>query len=324
PSQLVVKHLDPTSATCHLCPSCQRDIFDLEVSFGKKEHNTTAILWTVNKMVEWNTLVVCFYVDRTSAEGKQCCSVLPILVYEPPDGVSLSIVNHTGPMLEARVYTLQCEVQNVAPLKKAHVTFYEGSKQLNETQVKDSPALRPVNETYSLQISAQKENDGAQYWCKVEMVLGPEGPQPPPVMMSQNVTAIVHLIIYEKPSLLDRYDVIVEEGRPLHLDCTAEGNPQPSYQWVLLPDSVQAPDSSIINITAAAPEHSGLYTCSVTNDLGTLTVDFMVKVKGEFKNKLLLLHLGLKVKLENLSCDAFKVMVPEVTWKNPHHCFTVL
>lgn len=93
---------------------------------------------------------------------------------------------------------------------------------------------------------------------------------------------------------------------------------------MLLPDSVQAPDSSIINITAAAPEHSGLYTCSVTNDLGTLTVDFMVKVKGEFKNKLLLLHLGLKVELENLSCDAFKVMVPEVTWKNPHHCFTVL
>ncbi|CAB1454994.1 unnamed protein product [Pleuronectes platessa] len=260
PSRLVVKHGDPTSATCSLCPSCPDGIFDLEKSVGSNVKNGSTITWTVAKMTEWKTTPKCFY---TTTDNIQCCTPLNITLYKTPDLVSVSFLNHSGPLFESRNYTLQCEVQNVAPIRSVHVTFFRGQTELGQKLSLSKPQEKPVTEVFSLGISTTKEDDGAQYWCQVKLELGPDGPQPPPMVASKNVTATVHY----KPQQLapPPPDLItLTEGDPLELNCTAEGNPSPS---------------SVLSIQSVASEHEGQYTCSVSNDVGTDTVTFRVDVK---------------------------------------------
>lgn len=111
---------------------------------------------------------------------------------EPPQKVSISFVNLTGPMLEGRQYTLQCTVEHVAPVKDLRVTFYRGQTALGQPQSINSTGTKPVTQNFSVDISPGREEDGAQYWCEAKLELGPEGPKLPPVETSQNITATVH------------------------------------------------------------------------------------------------------------------------------------
>ena len=111
---------------------------------------------------------------------------------EPPDSVSISLTGHAGPMLEARPYTLLCDVKDVAPVENLRVTFHRGQTTLARLIPTTKPQLEPVSEVFTLSIDVSREDDGAQYWCKAELDLGRDGPQPPPVVMSQNFITTVH------------------------------------------------------------------------------------------------------------------------------------
>ncbi|XP_018520379.1 basement membrane-specific heparan sulfate proteoglycan core protein [Lates calcarifer] len=273
PSRLVVKHGDPTSATCSV--KNVYDIFNLEKSLGDLKTNGTEILWKVEKMTEWDMFVMCYY----ELADHQCCSTLPITVYKPPDNVPISFRNHSGPLLEGHQYTLQCEVHNVAPVENLTVTFYRGQTALGQLQ-SNNTEKKPVTEIFTLNINTSKEDDGVQYWCVAELELGPEGPQPPIVLSShQRIRATV---LY-KPQLLvpphpDR--ITITEGSPLQLNCTAVGNPSPSYTWVLPPSSLLPSNSNVLTIKSVASEHGGQYTCEVSNKVGNVTVMFHVDVEG--------------------------------------------
>ena len=94
-------------------------------------------------------------------------------------------------MLEGRLYTLQCSVQNVAPAENLRVTFYSGQRQLGQKK-SNSKGKKPESETFELDFSPRNEDDGSQLWCEAELHLGSAGPQPPPVVKSQNFSASVH------------------------------------------------------------------------------------------------------------------------------------
>ncbi|XP_044044047.1 vascular cell adhesion protein 1-like isoform X2 [Siniperca chuatsi] len=228
-------------------------------------------------MTEWSPSVMCYYND---VNGRQCCTTLPVTVYQPPHIVSISFVNHTGPMLEGHQYTLQCTVQDVAPVEHLNVTFYRGQKALGQLQSSNT-MKEPVNESFTLNITPSKEDDGVQYWCEAELELGPEGPQPPPVVMSKKISATV----YYKPQLEGTSHpdpITITEGNPLQLNCSAVGNPSPSYTW-MLPSGRASPSSgSVLTISSVAAEHKGQYTCSVSNNVGNVTVKYNVDVKVTF------------------------------------------
>ncbi|CAK6972754.1 vascular cell adhesion protein 1-like [Scomber scombrus] len=271
PSRLVVKYGDPTSATCLVCQhNCTSDIFGLEHAVGYTEENGTTISWKVDSLTEWDTYPMCYYNDD---DDNQCITRLPITVYQPPKNVHLSFINHSGPMFAGHQYTLQCTVQEVAPIGYLNVTFYRGQTELQRRQ-SNSTTMEPVNETFTMNINPSKD-DGGLYWCEAELDLGAEGPQPPPVVTSQNITATV----YYKPQLKGSSHpdpITVIAGSPLHLNCSSEGNPSPSYTWRLPSASRHLFSGDTLNIKSVTSVDGGQYMCLVQNAAGNVTVMFTV------------------------------------------------
>ncbi|XP_078131944.1 cell adhesion molecule 4-like isoform X3 [Sander vitreus] len=196
-------------------------------------------------------------------------------ICEPPDSVSISFVNHTGPMLEGHQYTLQCTVQDVAPVDHLIVTFYRGQTALGQLQ-SNNTEKKPVTEIFSLNITPSKEDDGGRFWCEAKLKLGPDGPQLPPVVTSENITATVHY----KPQLKSSHSdlITVAEGNSLQLNCSAVGNPSPLYTWKSPIHSYS--NGSVLTIDSVTSADKGQYTCSVSNHVGTATVTFNVDVEG--------------------------------------------
>ncbi|XP_038568792.1 intercellular adhesion molecule 1-like isoform X1 [Micropterus salmoides] len=277
PSRLVVKYGDPTSANCSVCQDCLNKTFGLEKSLGEISDKTkTPILWTVDRMSEWDITPICYY----SFNNSPCCSKLPVTVYKPPHNVAISFVDHSGPMLEGHQYTLQCTVQDVAPVKDLTVTFYKGHTALGQLQ-SNNTEKKPVNETFTLNIIPSNKDDGVQYWCEAKLELGPEGPRRPPVVMSQNITATVYYKPHLEESLLPKR-IIISEGDLLQLNCSALGNPSPSYSWTLPSDSPPPSSDGVLTIKSVAVEHEGQYICSVGNNVGTITVNYTVEVQVSY------------------------------------------
>ncbi|KAK7929391.1 hypothetical protein WMY93_005786 [Mugilogobius chulae] len=86
-----------------------------------------------------------------------------------------------GPLEEGRSYSVLCEVESVAPAQNMTVVFYRGLRELS-VQSSSSDQKSP----------REQRGPWAQFWCQVRLELGPEGPQPPPVVSSQNITVSVH------------------------------------------------------------------------------------------------------------------------------------
>ncbi|KAL0197066.1 hypothetical protein M9458_005606, partial [Cirrhinus mrigala] len=92
-----------------------------------------------------------------------------------PDSVSISIVNHSGPMTEGEQYELQCNVYNVTPVQYLTVKWYKGHTLLNQTTFTNT-SKTPVNEKATLLIRPDRADDGAQYRCEAELNLGEVNP----------------------------------------------------------------------------------------------------------------------------------------------------
>ncbi len=78
--------------------------------------------------------------------------------------ISISIVNPSGPMIVGKQYELQCIIQNVDPSKRVVVRWYKRS-QTNSTDTVNTS----VSNVSKLQISPNKTDDGAKYWCEAEL-----------------------------------------------------------------------------------------------------------------------------------------------------------
>ncbi|KAM7419672.1 hypothetical protein PAMA_016659 [Pampus argenteus] len=279
PSTLVVKFGDPASATCSICqPARTEHIFGLEKAVGETSQNKTTISWTVDSLTEWDTSLICFY----NEDGKLHRSTLPITLYQPPKYVGFSFLNQNEPtMFAGHVYSLECVVQEVAPIENLTVIFYRGQTVLDRKTLFNTEKT-PVTTAFTADIKPSEDDDGAQYWCEAELQLGAEGPQPPPAVASEKLTATV----YYGPQLKGSSHpdpITVTRGYPLHLNCSAVGNPAPSYTWKLPSDKPSSINSSILTIESVSWEHGGQYVCNVSNDVNNVTVMFNVEVKGQFK-----------------------------------------
>lgn len=104
---------------------------------------------------------------------------------EHPEKVSISIKNHTGPMIEGNSYTLQCDVQNTGPLQLLTVNWNK-VKGLRGNEDVINPRIL-ANESTTLTISPSR-ND-TSYSCSAELRLGEKNPR---IIQSNTLSITVH------------------------------------------------------------------------------------------------------------------------------------
>ncbi|XP_060910602.1 hemicentin-2-like [Labrus mixtus] len=247
PSTLVVRFGDPVTANCSLLGARMGFLFlgwKVPMKAPESTHHHF-LVWSVDRMTEWGIKPTCWV---ASDQTGQCELKLPLIVFKPPDNVSISFVNHTGPMLEGHQYTLQCIVQDVAPVEHLTVTFYKGATELAPLQSINTNTT-PVTEIFTLNITPTKDDDGVLYWCKATLELGPAGPRHPPVVRSQKLTATV---LYG-PQIICPTKLQVRQGESL--SCEVKGNPKPSVTWFRDGQVFALPNHS-------SRQHDGHYTVS--------------------------------------------------------------
>lgn len=94
-------------------------------------------------------------------------------------------------MLEGQRYTLQCAVQQAAPVDKVLVVFYKEQTPLASVKFNGTRGLKtPQDENFTLDFRPSREDNGVALWCKV--ILDLEVPEGRPEVTSTSMTAVVH------------------------------------------------------------------------------------------------------------------------------------
>ncbi|XP_051745757.1 intercellular adhesion molecule 5 isoform X7 [Ctenopharyngodon idella] len=256
PQRVVVEYGGSVSVNCST--SVTHHGMGWEVSEGAvPQSRDNLITWRVSNLTQWDIQPFCYLNHK-----KQCQLELPVTIYKTPDSVSISTVNHTGPMMEGNQYELQCDVLNVAPVQYLTVKWYKGQTLVDQTNFTDT-IKTPVDKTVTLMIRPDRADDGAQYRCEAELELGEEGPQPPPKLTSDPL----NITVYYKPTINETKlpsVVSVFRGHPVVLVCEADGNPKPTISWN---SSTNNPVySETFTVTVSTPED--LY-CIVNNSVDT-------------------------------------------------------
>ncbi|CAL8330815.1 unnamed protein product [Lota lota] len=281
PSPIVVEYGFPFSTNCSLCGNgtCYEELkweapLGTSATFSNLVNgiNKTIVQWNVENATEWGMIAMCY----GTVEPRSCCTPLPFILYKPPDKVSISFVNHIGPLLEGHHYTLQCRVQDVAPVQNLTVTFYRGDAMLGSEQFSRNTVVKPVTETFTVSINSSREDDGVQYWCEAVLNLGPQGPTPPSMSWSELLTTTVYF--KPKMALGSQPDPIyITKGETLQLNCTVHSNPSPAYSWIG-PDNFSISNNGVLTIQSAGFKHHGQFVCVASNNQGNTTMKFNVDV----------------------------------------------
>ncbi|XP_053347898.1 hemicentin-1-like [Clarias gariepinus] len=226
--------------------------------------NVQLITWRVDNLTHYDIKPYCFMNMKT-----QCSNNLPVIVYKRPDRVSISTVDHTGPMIEGGQYELRCDVQNVAPVRLLTVNWYKGHHLVERESLSGEDKF-PVNVNVTLQISPSKDDDGVQYRCVAELNLGPEGPQHPPIVTSDPLNITVHY----KPEMdcLDWSPII---NTPLSsYPYNVVGNPTPHITW-------HRDELLISSDVILSKNYSGRYTFFASNLIGNASCVISITVESQ-------------------------------------------
>ena len=82
-------------------------------------------------------------------------------------------------------------------------------------------------------------------------------------------------------------------GEPFFLQCTVTGTPSPTIVWMKdgiplnksilrIVSLLRKPNSSCIVISKAAGiEYNGMYTCIASNDAGSVSSSFLIRLQGQ-------------------------------------------
>ncbi|XP_042360313.1 hemicentin-2-like [Plectropomus leopardus] len=289
PDRMVVQYEDRGQhATCKPTSTDTEHAKEIywQLSQGVRTNSTR---WFVDADKDWDPRPVCiatFHIRGT------CQKHLNFTLYKTPDSVSIRHVDNLSSVVEGREFQLQCDIINVAPAQNLIVRWYQGNETFqpllkgsmrvtgcqpeNDTNCDIAVIRSPLNVSSTISITLDRNQTGAKFRCEAELNLGPEGPQPPPTVMSSplNVT------VYYKPSIniakLPKR-VPVFKGYPEELVCEADGHPPPKILWLYSPDKVPRMSGNTLIVSEA-----GIYNCSVANEVDSTSHEVEVILKEDY------------------------------------------
>ena len=100
------------------------------------------------------------------------------------DNVSVSPQSQMGPMVEGKTYSMKCDIANVAPARDTSVYWHKGNKIVYTESFKKELNRYPVNLSSVFNLTAQRDDNGAQIWCEAKLNFGPSGPNLHPMKSS--------------------------------------------------------------------------------------------------------------------------------------------
>lgn len=97
---------------------------------------------------------------------------------ESPKMVSISqSLDDIGVMREGQLYSIECEIRNVAPTSRLSVIWYIEYVSVYEERFKGSSHL-PATVSSFLNMTANRSHDRSDIWCEAKLDFRPEGESP--------------------------------------------------------------------------------------------------------------------------------------------------
>ncbi|XP_039973461.1 hemicentin-1-like [Xiphias gladius] len=272
PPSVVVRYGDSLSVLCS-SSSNQTEGMGWESPLGGIAFTTGVSFLTlkIDSVKHWSIAPQCYI---NLLDGSQCFKPLPVTVYKTPDSVSLSELGQMVPLVEGRLYRMECDIANVAPASGFHVHWYKGNEMIKRDTF-DESKLSPVNKTSVLNLTAKRDDNGTQIWCGAKLHTLLTGTNLTLMRSKSREVIVLYPPTFNKP---ENETVEAPDGSKIILNCTSTGNPLPVYSWHF-PESIQQMNE---NHNANQPiltrsfQSPGTYSCTASNTQGTSTKYFTV------------------------------------------------
>ncbi|XP_030645045.1 hemicentin-1-like [Chanos chanos] len=255
PSSLTVRYGDPASATCFSLASSPEILGWTDPQQDRPAIVGRSLTWSVDTVTSWDLSpsIQCF---TLSDLGEYCAVSLSIIIYKPPDSVSLRFVSGSGLMVEGNQYQLECEIQSVAPVQNLTVKWFRGKTLLNESNVSEFSVTGNIHENVTVTdrytITASRDDHGVQYKCEAELKLGL------PESLKQQSEPLNMTVLYG-PEVTCPNRIRVRDS----FNCTVVGYPIPVVSWFNAHQRMENPGSLLTDV--------GNYTVRAQSILGNST-----------------------------------------------------
>ncbi|XP_011476349.1 immunoglobulin superfamily member 10 [Oryzias latipes] len=275
PHLSVVRFGDSFTATCNALGTEIQGMGWESPDFNTPfKEGVSSLRLQIDKVQVWKIDPICY---ATPFEGDQCTKIPNITVYQSPKMVSISqSLDDIGVMREGQLYSIECEIRNVAPTSRLSVIWYIEYVSVYEERFKGSSHL-PATVSSFLNMTANRSHDRSDIWCEAKLDFRPEGESPilrPSVL---HRLAVLYAPVCSEPA---NETLKIPPSGNVTLNCSAIGNPKPSYDWCY-PQNLQSTaingDNSIRTLTFAL---QGVYTCNVSNSQGN-TIKYFILEEAE-------------------------------------------
>ncbi|XP_014876266.1 hemicentin-1 [Poecilia latipinna] len=249
----------------------------------KNGTNTENISWTPNTHEDWDPSPVCC--AQVWGIG-WCNKTLHYILYKLPENISVNgTVNNSASREEGSNMTLECEIVDVAPAKHLRVRWLwqrgnetiepDSVRIINKSECSFPEDKFPVTVVCTRNITLNRTLHGLQVKCEAELNLGPEGPQPPPLMTSDPFTLSVHYKPRINTTKLPEL-VPVISGYKEELVCEADGNPAPTVTWNYTATAFLGSNGML------TVNEEGTYICTANNSLAIVKHEVKVILTEDY------------------------------------------
>ncbi|KAM3598995.1 uncharacterized protein V6R79_025248 [Siganus canaliculatus] len=263
PAKAVVRFGDPVSFKCSTTAPTY-----IKMGWETSSERVPYVTWSVESLAAWSMDLPCYV---TLEDFTQCSKKPEITVYKTPDSVSLSAPKH-GPMVAGSDYVLSCDVISVVPVQHLEVKWYRDDDMV-DTHIFNKTSMTPVNVTATLNLTAERNYNGAVFRCEAELPLGP-GPGESQPILTAATSNYIAVVLYKPqiPDCPDRYTGVEDALTLDMLPCHADGNPPPTVEWYYQGEQMNASEPLIRT-------QSGMYTARFHNNYGYSTTFVHVTVE---------------------------------------------